>query len=110
MHEAPFLLTGRAKKCIINADSTERNVRTFTDAEGLKWEVWAVKNDPIETRGNRGLLPLPEAWLCFESGAKKRRLVDFPDDWDRMSDRSLVALLERATEVKPLRLRNTTIE
>lgn len=83
-------------------------MRTFTDAGGNKWEVWAVRHDPIQTRGARGILFLPEGWLCFESGARKRRLIDFPDDWDRMSDRGLSALLDRATEVKPLRLRKTT--
>jgi hypothetical protein len=36
-------------------------------------------------------------WLAFQSGVEWRRFAPIPDAWDALSDRELLALLDRAT-------------
>jgi hypothetical protein len=91
--------------------------RTFTDGDGVVWDAWNVTPTKVERRED--ISPASEAedrrkqteyrvalgpalangWLCFENKRQKRRLAPFPEDWERLTDAQLVALLERATPV-----------
>lgn len=63
----------------------------------MKWQVWNVDphlaNSPNRPRGERARFAAPAGleggWLCFESGARKLRLVAVPDGWERLPDRKL---------------------
>ena len=70
--------------------------RTFTDARGVWWDVFAVYP---ETRGVTQTMlkgTFQEGWLCFDSGTEKRRLSPIPDDWRTVTDAELAQLAERA--------------
>ncbi|HEU5174347.1 MAG TPA: hypothetical protein VFT96_06315 [Gemmatimonadaceae bacterium] len=97
--------------------------RMFSDASGREWLVWDViptsvgrQDEASQQRDIPAALPdrnrrdtprssahLPAAlaggWLCFESGADRRRLGPIPPDWDRLADRELERLLDRADRV-----------
>ena len=63
--------------------SNERR-RTFTDEEGVYWDVREVKTPDYDRRGG--------ACLIFESGNAFRRVRNYPPDWDRLSEAELVNL------------------
>ncbi|MFN2567686.1 MAG: hypothetical protein ABR499_22050, partial [Gemmatimonadaceae bacterium] len=70
--------------------------RNFTDARGVWWDVFAVYPEVrvsphLQLKGT-----FKDGWLCFDSGAEKRRLSPIPDDWRTMSDADLERLAERA--------------
>ena len=70
--------------------------RTFTDARGIWWDVFAVYP---ETRGATQTVlkgTFQQGWLCFDSGTEKRRLSPIPDDWRTVSESELAGLAERA--------------
>ena len=90
--------------------------RKFTDGSGRYWDAWVV----IPTKGERRLRPdagtrvqverrrrdeyraplgphFANGWLCFQTGAEKRRLGPFPSDWESLSDAELSELCQRAT-------------
>lgn len=94
---------------------------TFTDTDGVEWQVWDVKRVPRERRTaqtrraesrevpkdrrfvqdrrvpvSRGL---ERGWLAFASAAEKRRLFPVPDRWPEISSDELRALLGRALRV-----------
>jgi len=83
-------------------------VRDVVDEKGVKWRVWAVQRSAIHPRtaAEDFLGDYSEGWLCFECANERRRLARFPDDWDTMPERDLVALLARAATV-PVRGRRT---
>lgn len=96
--------------------------RMFSDASGREWLVWDVipmsvgRQDEASQRDIPADLPdrsrrdtprssahLPPAlaggWLCFESGADRRRLGPIPPGWDQLADGDLERLLDRADRV-----------
>jgi hypothetical protein len=76
-------------------------VRDIVDENGTKWRVWAVQRSSIhpKTAAEDFLGDYGEGWLCFESANERRRLARFPQDWDKMHDKDLCALLSRAAVV-----------
>lgn len=82
-----------------SADDAAALHRHFDDAEGRRWDTFAVY--PTEDVAVRARLPEPyrHGWLAFDSGAEKRRLSPIPRDWTERSERELCELLERAQAV-----------
>lgn len=78
-------------------------VRDVVDENGTKWKVWAVQASAIhpKTAAEDFLGDYSEGWLCFECSNQRRRLARFPQDWDKMADKDLVALLKTAQLVQP---------
>ena len=106
-------------------------LRTFMAPDGDEWRVWKViptrTLDDVrewERRGQDVLaydgperregeqqrvmssVPfvnpnLAKGWLCFESGAGKRRLAPPPVLWEEVSDEELAALWAQAEIVPP---------
>ena len=76
-------------------------VRDFVDEEGTKWRVWPVLRSSIhpKTAAEDYLGEYGDGWLCFESSSERRRLARYPEDWEKMSDKDLCRLLERAAHV-----------
>ena len=69
----------------------------FRDSQGRDWEAWEVSgaaaNRYPTVAGKSG----PRSgWLCFESGAERRRLADYPLDWYERSPVELSELCARA--------------
>ena len=75
-------------------------LREFKDGSGKMWRVWDVY--PSIQRGKSAgagedpsqLAPFPnpelsEGWLCFESGAEKRRLAPIPHGWELCGAKAL---------------------
>jgi hypothetical protein len=83
-------------------------VRDVVDEKGVKWRVWAVQRSAIhpKTAAEDFLGDYGDGWLCFESADERRRLARFPDDWDKMGEIELRALLSKAATV-PVRGRKT---
>jgi hypothetical protein len=98
--------------------------RRLQDGTGRWWDVWDTRPTIIDRRagrerrrGNRAaedrrqkseprVSVEPEfrkGWLAFQSGEDWRRLAPIPDGWDTLSDRELLALLDRATATEPTR-------
>jgi hypothetical protein len=80
--------------------------RQFTDANGVKWDVYDVVALPGFGRpGEPQLAPHSEVfraartWLMFESPNEKRRLPAIPEDWEHASETELQRLLGLATPV-----------
>lgn len=61
--------------------------RTFTDEEGVYWEVREVKNPDYDRRGGMSLV--------FESSLGFRRVRNYPDDWYEWSPGDLAVLSNR---------------
>jgi hypothetical protein len=76
-------------------------VRDFVDEQGTKWRVWPVLRSSIHPRtaAEDYLGEYGDGWLCFESPHERRRLARYPEDWERLSDKELCLLLERAAVV-----------
>src|SRR5690242_20687592 len=76
-------------------------VRDFVDEEGTKWRVWPVLRSSIhpKTAAEDYLGEYGDGWLCFESANERRRLARYPEDWERMTDKELCRLLQRAAVV-----------
>ena len=75
-------------------------MRTIADSTGVVWTIFEVKKQGGPTEQ---WTYLPEqfgnGWLCFESGASKRRLTPVPSRWLEYSDSELVGLLNKAQPV-----------
>ena len=103
-------------------------LRTFVAPDGDEWRVWKVIPTRTledvrewERRGQdvlaydgpdrRSGVPRPaipfvnpalaKGWLCFESGAGKRRLAPPPAAWEDLPDTEITALWEQAEIVPP---------
>lgn len=100
--------------------------RSFRDAEGTEWEAWDVVPRREERRQaerraehvvadmtldrRRGMerrlllsrrsMEYDGGWLCFQSGATKRRLWPIPADWPRCDDARLLAYRDEARPVR----------
>ena len=84
-------------------------VRELRDAAGRDWRVWSVIPSQSAERGTIKRLgaDYQGGWLAFESfdGAERRRLPDYPADWQTHTDAELSEMLERAVPVAPRRRR-----
>jgi hypothetical protein len=76
-------------------------VRDFVDLKGVKWKVWPVTPSSIgpKTAAEDYLGDFADGWLVFESNTERRRLAQFPPNWDTLSDHGLLQLLKTATAV-----------
>ena len=83
-------------------------VRDVVDEKGVKWRVWAVQRSAIhpKTAAEDFLGDYGEGWLCFESAHERRRLARYPEDWDRLPEKDILAMLARAAVV-PVRGKKT---
>ena len=70
--------------------------RTFTDARGTWWDVFAVYPESRQWPHTPLKGTFQQGWLCFDAGTEKRRLSPIPDDWRTVSDKDLERLAERA--------------
>jgi hypothetical protein len=69
-------------------------IRDFTDAGGVRWQVWAT----TPMRGD--VHPqFASGWLAFESEAERRRLAPIPSTWEDAADGGLCDLLAQAVPV-----------
>ena len=75
-------------------------MRTFKDTAGTQWMVFEVRRKGNE-EDNWAYLPrgFRAGWLCFESGAGKRRLSPVPDGWNSLEPSALERMLRRAMPV-----------
>ena len=70
--------------------------RTFTDARGVWWDVFAVYPEARLSPHSQLKGTFALGWLCFDSGAEKRRLSPIPADWRTVSEAELEAMSARA--------------
>ena len=77
-------------------------LREFRDSGGTQWRVWDVRPDALDKRTTAEdyMRDWQEGWLCFESADTRRRLADFPSDWESLPDADLIMLLDGAQPVK----------
>jgi hypothetical protein len=78
-------------------------LREFKDTNGVEWLVWDVYpsggtgeqriSDPGAAFPHR---ELADGWLCFESGAEKRRVAPIPNGWEQFSPTQLEQLCASA--------------
>ncbi len=85
-------------------------VREFRDGSGREWRVWDVMPEAIhpQTKTEDYLAAMYQTgWLVFETKVEdeKRRLADFPVDWEELSAAGLEVLLGRAEVIPPRKLR-----
>ena len=71
--------------------------RTFQDSSGTEWLVYDCAPRADLVRGFAR--DYQKGWLCFQSATEKRRLVNFPPDWEAYSARQLEQLCEKAVIV-----------
>ena len=79
-------------------------LREFVDKDGTAWRVWDVDPttaQPPPMRGHGRPTPV-QGWLCFESGAERRRLSPIPKDWSSSDADTLEKLCRRAEPVPRL--------
>lgn len=109
--------------------------RSFTDSEGILWQVWDVHPQMAERRRSARRVRPPRlgdgapdhrsgrdrrhrhevripvrdgyehGWLTFDSVAGSRRLAPIPDGWDALPEASLLDLWSRGEMVERLRRR-----
>lgn len=73
-------------------------LRTFTDIEGVEWQVWDVRPEGA----NRAVIAnsdLERGWLVFKSPTEKRRLCPIPPDWESCPPERLYLLSRIASLV-----------
>ena len=78
----------------VSANVLGMSLKTFRAADGSTWTAWRVETGTVP------VVPgTPSVWLAFqnEDESERRRLLEVPDDWERLSDQSL-DLLRRMAE------------
>lgn len=72
-------------------------LRTFRARDGSVWSVWR-----IESTVRSDVLDTPHEWLLFQDddATERRRLVDFPENWEALPDERLELLCRMATPAK----------
>ena len=77
-------------------------LREFKDNDGVTWQVWTVTADVLDKRtaAEDYMRDWQDGWLCFEHSGARKRLAQFPPDWETMSDDKLQGLLDQAQAVK----------
>ena len=71
-------------------------LRTFTGSDAMQWKVWEVR------AGNAGsLLGMPQHWLTFQNDTDtvRRRLLEFPEHWEKLPPEGLDMLRQLAEPV-----------
>ncbi|HVE79247.1 MAG TPA: hypothetical protein VNA89_10315 [Gemmatimonadaceae bacterium] len=83
-------------------------LREIVDDRGVQWKVWDVVPAGMHpaTAAELFVGDYQEGWLAFESATERRRLAQFPVDWEAMSRAELLRLSERAEVVVPRRRRD----
>ena len=83
-------------------------LRTFVDAGGVQWTVWAVtptwaQQQPGPNERVVKVSPrLVEGWLAFESAnEERRRLTPIPPGWESLVDAELATLCAGAPPAPP---------
>ena len=74
-------------------------LREFMDERGVRWTVWSVSSDALHpaTWSEDFVRQFASGWLCFESGdGETRRLIEYPEGWEALSDDALAVLCGRA--------------
>ena len=72
-------------------------LRTFLSRDGSTWSVWRIES------GSAAVVPgTPTEWLCFQDAAstERRRLFEYPENWDDLPDERLDLLRKMADPVK----------
>ena len=87
-------------------------LREFRDGDGILWQVWSVTAEVLDKRtaAEDYMRDWQDGWLCFEHAGARRRLADFPANWEQLSDQALIPLLQKAQAVKPRRPGSTSGE
>lgn len=77
-------------------------LREFKDADGIVWQVWTVTADALDKRTTAEdyMRDWQDGWLCFEHSGGRKRLAQFPPDWEALPDEDLQVLLDQAQAVK----------
>ncbi|MDQ3997946.1 MAG: hypothetical protein M3303_13125 [Gemmatimonadota bacterium] len=89
------------------AASADATHRTFVDARGVQWDVFAVYPEARLSVHSQLKGTYPQGWLCFDSASEKRRLSPIPQDWQTMSDEQLRQLAEQAEAAASRRSRKS---
>ena len=81
--------------------------RSFTDASGIRWEVWDVHPslsvDGVSAAGSLLSEEAAGGWLAFQSATEKRRFYAPPEGWDEFTDEQLARLCYHAVSAGPTR-------
>ncbi len=79
-------------------------LRTFVASDGSNWTAWLV-----QTRGLAGVPGAPTEWLAFqnEDGTERRRLIEVPQNWDKLPDDRLDLARRMAEPVRGWASRHT---
>ena len=91
--------------------------RKIKDGDGKSWDIWEVYPSAVEQRmsGEYPAAPsadgsnaerrevrirvpsaLEQGWLAFQAGTERRRLAPIPENWNKLGEMALLALLARA--------------
>jgi hypothetical protein len=73
------------------------SLRTFLSRDGTTWSVWRIESV------SAAVVPgTPTEWLCFQDmeGTERRRLFEYPENWDELPDERLDLLRRMAEAVK----------
>jgi hypothetical protein len=92
-------------------------LRAFTDAAGVRWEVWEAHPLLVERRmvtdrravrrsGERRIESRPQrtaadGWLVFQSANERRRERPIPPGWEKLSDEAMRSLIAHARPSGP---------
>ena len=75
-------------------------LREFDGLGGSRWKAWDVTAAQIhpKTRAEDYMRDFADGWIVFEriDGQEKRRLSQYPPNWQSGSDEEVAALCERA--------------
>jgi hypothetical protein len=75
-------------------------LREFDGPGGNRWKAWDVTAAQIhpKTRAEDYMRDFADGWIVFErvDGQEKRRLSQYPPNWQSGSDEEVAALCERA--------------
>ena len=77
-------------------------LREFRDNAGVVWQVWTVTSDVLDKRtaAEDYMRDWQDGWLCFEHSGARKRLAQFPPDWESLPEEKLQGLLDQAQAVK----------
>lgn len=80
-------------------------LKEFRDSTGVVWQVWSVTAEVLDKRtaAEDYMRDWQDGWLCFEHPGARKRLAQFPPDWEELPDTALESLLGQAQLVKPRR-------
>ena len=80
--------------------------RTFSDPDGVQWEVWSVtptlRVDGSSAPGTLLSEETANGWLTFQCPHEKRRFYQVPGDWEQFTDEQLCVLLKHAAIAPPV--------